>query len=153
MGPLEAAMRQRLGSSAVCIISLVSLALGPPLRGAEPWGNPIAMGAWRLEAASASERWLIVHALPSDRDPNFHVEVLEASHGDPPWKFHWLAPHLAISEMALRRSILGPSRRRASYPETYSSAYQSWQRDRTGKVCTTTVAECLATPDNRRSGP
>jgi hypothetical protein len=66
--------------------------------------------------------------------------------GDPAWKFTWLAPHLAITEDALRRSVIGPSRQLANYPETYESAYQSWLRTKGTEhrdVCTTTVALCL----------
>ena len=140
-------------SASALAFGLAGLVAGTILFGSELWSKPIAPGAWKLDAPGGSERWLIVHTLPSSNDANFHVEVLEASSADPPWKFRWLARHMAISETALRRSLLGPSKKRSPYPETYDSAYRTWFRESPGKVCTASVAECLATFNNRWSGP
>jgi hypothetical protein len=107
------------------------------------WAKPITKGSWLLGPSDGIERWLVVHAVPSDHDPAFHVEVLQAEIGDPAWKFRRLAPHMAVSEAALRRSIRGRSSRKEPYPEAYEYAYESWRKDGQGKTCTTTVIQCL----------
>jgi hypothetical protein len=107
------------------------------------WTKPITKGSWFLDTSDGVEQWLVVHAVPSDEDSAFHVEVLQAKTGDPAWKFRRLAPHMAVSEAALRRSIRGRSSRKEPYPEAYEYAYESWRRDGRGKTCTTTVMQCL----------
>jgi hypothetical protein len=119
-------------------LSWSSFALGDGL-----WTTPITKGSWSLDTSDGIERWLVVHAVPSDHDPAFHIEVLQAAIGDPAWKFRRLVPHMAVSEEALRRSIHGRSSRKEPYPEAYDYAYESWRKDGRNTICTTTVTQCL----------
>ena len=138
-------MRLPLACALVCILFAVT---GASVHGSGIWIEPITPGAWGLEGSRDIKRWLIVHAVPSRGDPNFHIEVLQAKSHDPVWRFDRLAAHMAISEGALRRSIVGPSTRRNPYPEAYEFAYKSWLESARRETCATTVAECLMT-----SGP
>jgi hypothetical protein len=145
--PVEVAMKPCRRLSVVCGCAVVGSLITSLALPDSTWTKPVALdSSWTLDAPQGTERWLAIHAVPTEQDSSFHVEVMEAAIGDPPWKFHWLAPHMAISEDALRRSIRGPSRRRADYPETYESAYRSWlvaSAAGAAKTCTTAVAQCL----------
>ena len=134
-------MHLRLFYVVVCVLFVVT---GLPAHGAEIWAKPITLGAWSLDGPQGIKRWLFVHAVPSDKDPNFHIEVLQAKSDDPAWQFDRLMPHMAISEAALRRSIVGQLKRRPPYPEAYDVAYRSWLESARREVCATTVTECLA---------
>jgi hypothetical protein len=110
------------------------------------WDKPINPGSWRLPAPKGVVRWLIVRKVPSEGDAAFHVEVVQRKASDPPWKFEWLARHLAITESALRQSVQGPVRMAEPYPETYESAYKSWSSSAVAgnaAVCRTSVMECV----------
>jgi hypothetical protein len=134
-------MKQSTVASAFVVIALTVAAVAR----AGSYAGAIDLGSWKLTSARGMSRWLIIRKLPSADDESFHVEILQSKVGDPVWKFIWLAPHLAITELALRNSIVGPSRHLANYPETYESAYQVWLRDngQHREVCSTTVAQCL----------
>src|SRR5512140_3347305 len=41
------------------------------------WDGPIKSGSWRMDAPRGTVRWLVVHKVPSEGDPTFHVEVLQ----------------------------------------------------------------------------
>jgi hypothetical protein len=112
---------------------------------AGPYVGAIGLGTWKLASPNGMSRWLTIRKLPSVDDESFHVEILQSKAGDPAWKFTWLAPHLAITERALRISIVGRSSRLTNYPETYESAYRSWLRDNDQhrEVCSSSVEQCL----------
>ena len=85
----------------------------------------------------------MVRVVPSAKDQNYHVEVLQKQVSDPAWKFRWLAPHMAVTVDALRSSIRGTSKQLENYPETFENAYRSWAEFRSHDVCATTVESCL----------
>src|ERR1700689_983902 len=91
--------------STFAIGALVALAASAT---AGSWTGSIGLGSWKLDAPQGTRRWLVIRELPSTMDLSFHVEVLQSNVGDPAWKFTWLAPHLAITEDALKRSVVGP---------------------------------------------
>ncbi|MGS8176728.1 DUF5086 family protein [Pseudomonas aeruginosa] len=118
---------------------LLSLSLCAPTLA--DWSGPIEQPLWSLPAAPGLSRWLIVHNLSS---------VLERRQGQQPWQFQRLAAHLALTEQALRASIVAPLKRGGVYPESYQFAYRQWQeRQAAGQapVCRRTVDECLRAPD------
>ncbi|MBG4785029.1 DUF5086 family protein [Pseudomonas aeruginosa] len=128
---------------------LLSLSLCAPTLA--DWSGPIEQPLWSLPAAPGLSRWLIVHHLSrAAADGLYHVEVLERRQGQQPWQFQRLAAHLALTEQALRASIVAPLKRGGVYPESYQFAYRQWQeRQAAGQapVCRRTVDECLRAPD------
>ena len=102
---------------------LLSLSLCAPALA--DWSGPIEQPLWSLPAAPGLSRWLIVHNLSSAAaDGLYHVEVLERRQGQQPWQFQRLAAHLALTEQALRASIVAPLKRGGVYPESYQFAYR-----------------------------
>lgn len=110
---------------------------------------PAAIDAdlWSIAAPAGMRRWIEIHdraAVPPGGV--YHVEVLERRAGDPPWKLRHLAPHLAVTEAALRASVLKPLREGAVYPESFDAAYARWrQLEARGAapVCGTRIGLCL----------
>jgi Domain of unknown function (DUF5086) len=112
------------------------------------WSGEISSPLWSIGAPSGSVRWLEIHNLNTAKaDGLYHVEVLERRSIDPPWKFNSLAPHMALTEEALRASVVAPFKRGSVHPGTYDSAYATWktaQAQNQAFVCKSTVAACLA---------
>jgi hypothetical protein len=107
-------------------------------------GHQLAPGSsWRLASPKGSHRWVVIHQVPSGEDSSYHIEVLEEKDRDPAWSFARLAPHMAISEHALRMSVLGPSRLRMPYPESYEVAYSRWRSSGHLDICSTSIEQCL----------
>ena len=119
---------------------LLSLSLCAPALA--DWCGPIEQPLWSLPAAPGLSS--------AAADGLYHVEVLERRQGQQPWQFQRLAAHLALTEQALRASIVAPLKRGGVYPESYQFAYRQWQeRQAAGQapVCRRTVDECLRAPD------
>jgi hypothetical protein len=102
---------------------------------------------WEISAAAATVKWLVIHNLAEGKVSGvFHVEVLERRKMDPPWRFKRLAPHLAITESALRASVRKPLRSGRVYPEQFDQAFAAWKKeDAAGRapICDQTVTDCL----------
>jgi len=148
-----AALASRINLRLCHVVICVLLVVTGPVHGSDIWAQPITLGAWKLDGPRGFKRWLVVHAVSSDRDPNFHIEVLQAKSGDPAWQFDRLVAHMAISDAALRRSIVGPSKQRYPYPEAYEAGYRSWLQSARPEVCATTVNECLAASRSQQPSP
>jgi Domain of unknown function (DUF5086) len=102
---------------------------------------------WMLSPTSNEIRWLEIHSVDSG-DPIvlYHVSVLVRGKSDPVWKVQHLIPHLAITNAALKRSVIKPAVRiRESYHETYDDAYRKWlalRADGKATICDTSITEC-----------
>lgn len=117
------------------------------------WGEEInlqahSIGIWSIHGAKNDFRWIVIHNLADGaRTGIYHIEVLSRRKGDPVWKLKHLANHLAISEPALKRSIVHPLKSGAVYPESFDYALKAWQAENNGaggQVCETEVVRCLA---------
>jgi hypothetical protein len=113
---------------------------------AESWTGALTLGSWKLASTSETIRWVLIRRLPTPDDPLYHVEVLERAKGAPSWRFSELASHLAVTDAALRRSVLSKIKLLEPYPESYEAAYARWlgasdPSQRT--LCDKTVLECL----------
>jgi hypothetical protein len=112
------------------------------------WTGEVSSELWTLPSADGTSRWLEIHNLKGPRDEGlFHIEVLERDEGDPVWKFRRLAPHMAVTEAALRASIVKPLEKGSVYPESFDEAYRAWKSAGAAGyafVCTSTVAACLS---------
>lgn len=111
------------------------------------WQGRIDGDVWSLPSSATSSRWLVIHDRDAARAEGvYHVEVLERATGAPLWQVNHLAPHMAVTERALRASIVEPLRRGAVYPEAFDEAFAKWKEEnaqRSAPVCTSTVIECL----------
>jgi Domain of unknown function (DUF5086) len=102
---------------------------------------------WMLAPTSNEIRWLEIHHVERG-GPNsvYHVSVLARGKSDPVWKVQHLVPHIAITDAALRRSVIELTVRiRPSYPETYDDAYRRWlalKSDGKAATCDTSIIEC-----------
>jgi hypothetical protein len=112
------------------------------------WPGPVTSALWTLQATDGKIRWLEIHNLSTARlDGAYHVQILERRRTDPPSTFVSLADHLAITEAALRASIVAPRNSGSVYPERFQAAYAQWQAARaagTAAICETNVTACLA---------
>jgi hypothetical protein len=72
--------------------------------------------------------------------------VLSREKGRPVWNLKHVLPHMAITEAALRRSVLGPAPKLGmSYPEQYNEGYRQWRgllAQHKALICETSVLEC-----------
>jgi hypothetical protein len=111
------------------------------------WSGKISSPLWSIGGPSGSVRWIEIHNLGTVKaDGLYHIEVLERRSIDPPWKFQSLAHHMAVTEEALRASVIAPFGRGSVYPETYEGAFNKWkiaQANHNAFVCKTTVIACL----------
>jgi hypothetical protein len=111
------------------------------------WKKSIDTPCWRLVSPAGTARWLEIHDLESGNKTGlFHVQVLERSAGSQPWQFRSLADHLALTESALRTSIVSKSSETSVYPETFNYAFKDWAAKLASgdaPICKSTVSECL----------
>ncbi|NTV93859.1 MAG: DUF5086 family protein [Thiobacillus sp.] len=132
-------------------ISILLLALAVTLAGsAVAADNRIAShdrGIWSIPGKAGAKRWIVIHNLAEARASGiYHIEVLQRTKGAPAWQVERLARHMAITEMALERSVVEPLAGGAVYPEPFDDAFRRWQAEndgRGGKVCAATVSACL----------
>ena len=104
-------------------------------------------GLWALDPVGSTQRWVEIHNLiGADEHTVLHIEVLAREAGAPVWRVAHLAPHMAITVDALRRSVRKPLQRGSVYPETFDYAFAQWSRDHDAghaPICTTSVDQCL----------
>jgi len=119
----------------------------PAVQPAVADGDFIPMSTWQLPGTPSEDRWLEVHDVEvHDANTLFHVSVLSREKGRPIWSLKHVVPHMAITEAALRRSVIGPTpKQRMSYPEQYDAGYRQWRELRAranAPICQTSVLEC-----------
>jgi hypothetical protein len=116
--------------------------------GVAAWSGDIASALWKLDSAEGSVRWLEIHNLQAVAvDGLYHVEVMQRSASDPVWKFEVLAAHMAVTDAAIRASIVSPLRRAFAYQEAFDQGMREWQQAQAHNqafVCRTSVNACLA---------
>jgi hypothetical protein len=102
---------------------------------------------WELSGTSTEDRWLEIHHIEGAGDKAvYHVSVLSRLKGRPVWDLRHVVPHMAITDAALRRSVIRLAPRpRTSYPETYEAGYREWralQAKGGAPICETSILEC-----------
>jgi|SRR5271165_2963275 len=136
-------MAPNRSTTTAAAIAVFVLLVGPAL--AQPL--PIEGGTWKIRGTPEQTRWVEVHMIePWNGTQLFHVEVLGRKTGDPSWQVIHLVRHMAITEQALRRSVLRKSRELSVYPETFDGAYAVWKsRYANGKaaICEVSVEDCM----------
>ena len=105
-------------------------------------------GIWSITGTGLVQRWIVIHNLKDGSTSGiYHVEVIQRATGAPAWQIERLANHMAVTEAAVKRSIIKPLDRGAVYPEPFDDAMAEWQAQNNGKggdVCNTTILACLA---------
>lgn len=104
-------------------------------------------GIWSIEGTDQEQRWIVIHNLAEGKKSGiYHIEVIQRKTGVPAWQIERLLNHMAITEAALKRSIIKPLTRGAVYPEPFDDALAKWTAQNGGKggdVCHTSVKDCL----------
>lgn len=140
-----------LESAVMYPISILLVALAVTLAGFAAAADPrIAghdRGIWSIPGKAGAKRWIVIHNL-SEASANgiYHIEVLQRAEGAPVWQVERLARHMAITESALKRSVIEPLSGGAVYPEPFDDALRRWRTEnngRGGRVCNATVSACL----------
>ena len=105
-------------------------------------------GIWSIKGSDKEQRWIVIHNLAEGKSTGiYHIEVIQQDAGAPAWQFEHLARHMAITEDALKRSVLKPLNRGAVYPEPYDDALSKWTAKNSGnggEVCHTSVLDCIS---------
>jgi Domain of unknown function (DUF5086) len=112
------------------------------------WSGKIASPLWSIRSDEGKVRWIEIHNLATAAaDGVYHLEVMERMRADPPSQFRPLARHMAVTEAALRASLVEPLGKGSVYPESYDDAYARWKIAKAGNhafVCKVSINACLA---------
>jgi hypothetical protein len=126
---------------------LVLSMLGNVVAIAAPLDGAFNTGTWQIRGTPVESRWIEVHKVDEWNGAKiYHIEVLGRGKGNPAWHLRHLLAHMAITETALRRSVVRQSRERAVYPETFDGGYAEWrQLNASGRaqICERSVEECM----------
>jgi hypothetical protein len=88
------------------------------------WSGKISSPLWSIRSDEGKVRWIEIHNLATAAaDGVYHLEVMERLRADPPSQFKSLARHMAVTEDALRASLVEPLGKGSVYPESYNDAY------------------------------
>ncbi len=102
---------------------------------------------WEIEGKVGNQTWVEIYNCNEAKTNGIaHVSVITRIKGSPTWKIEWVAPHVAITTDALKRSVLGPFKTRGAYPEHFYEAYDRWkEEEKKGKaiICTTSLQDVL----------
>ncbi|NEJ73996.1 DUF5086 domain-containing protein [Rhizobium phaseoli] len=112
--------------------------------------NRPAVSTAILSLSPRTVRWATVYKVPdlAERDPYYHVEVIEKERHTPPWQFKRFATHLVVTSEALDRSRLKQKAKTYFYKDIeFRIAYQAWREQspaqREAVVCRTAILECI----------
>jgi hypothetical protein len=127
---------------AICAVSTFGVA-----HSAEPSHDIQKDSVWDLPGTATEDRWVEIHSVETTGTTAvYHVSVLSRRKGAAAWSLKHLVPHMAITEAALRRSVIKLSRsQRTAYPETYDGGYSHWralQNNGAAPICDASVLEC-----------
>jgi hypothetical protein len=132
------------------VLALFLACAGPTLgvgQSVEPRPDIKEGSVWNLSDTPTQDRWVEVHSVEIiGAITIYHVSVLSRRKGEPIWSLKHVVPHMAITEMALRRSVVKLARSQlTAYPEAYDGAYSQWRalRDKgNAPICDTSLIEC-----------
>lgn len=104
-------------------------------------------GIWSIEGTEDMDRWIVIHNLNEASESGmYHIEVIGRKNGEPEWSIVRIQSHMAITEGALKKSVIAPLKKGAVYPEVYNDAFREWtlqNKKGTADICLKTVTECL----------
>ncbi|WHO75807.1 DUF5086 family protein [Rhizobium sp. BT03] len=145
----------RIGLGAV-LPAVAALLGGAIFAHAEAAKRP-AVSTVTLYVSPQTVRWATVYKVPdpADRDPYYHVEVIEKERHTPPWQFKRLATHLVVTAEAMDRSRLKQKIKTYFYKDIeFRIAYRAWREQslaqRETVVCRTAILECVGAGGSMR---
>lgn len=104
-------------------------------------------GIWSISGTADENRWIIIHNLQEGNETGiYHIEVIARKTNNPKWKIKHVVKHMAITRVALLKSIKKPLEKGFVYPETFDDALRKWQKEDKGKggnVCDSTIEKCI----------
>ena len=110
--------------------------------------NSHEMGIWSIAGSEKQQRWIVIHNLSEAKTTGiYHIEVIQRAAGAPTWQIVRLVNHMAITEKALKRSVIKSLDKGAVYPEPFNDAFAKWKMQNDGNggaVCESSVMECIA---------
>lgn len=125
----------------IAILVLMVQGLAAPIR-VFPEGT-----TWQIAGTRTQTRWVEVHEAEGFAGGKlYHVEVLALKKGDARWHVLHIVPHMAITELALTRSVWRRSKAGGVYPETFAFGLAEWRRQKEAglpSICELSVVECL----------
>jgi hypothetical protein len=137
-------MSSRLGVRAL-IVAMACLAA--PV-GVAYWSGKISSPLWSIRSEEGKIRWIEIHNLATAAtDGLYHLEVMERLRAAPPSQFKPLARHMAVTEEALRASLVEPLGKGSVYPESFDEAFSRWKAAQAANhafVCKVSINACLA---------
>jgi hypothetical protein len=103
-------------------------------------------GIWSIKPTNTHSRWVIIHNLSQAESSGiYHIEVIARKFKYPKWQIEHVQKHMAITESALKNSVIAPLKTGDVYPESYNDGYQAWlKQGENAAICATTIIECLA---------
>lgn len=115
-------------------LALLVAAAWQPAFPAAPDIESHTAGMWSLPPDGKAQRWLVIHNLAEAKGSGiYHVEVLRRPAGAPVWQVERIARHMAVTEAALRRSVVKSLNRGAVYPEAFHEALARWRVENGGR--------------------
>lgn len=112
------------------------------------WSGKISSPLWSIRSDEGKVRWIEIHNLATAAaDGVYHLEVMERLRAAPLSQFKPLARHMAVTEEALRASLVEPLGKGSVYPESYAEAFSRWKAAQAGNhafVCKVSINACLA---------
>jgi hypothetical protein len=126
-------------------LALIVLAVSTARAGSLP--DIYSTNFWKIEGKVGNQTWVEIFNCDEAKTNGIaHVSVITRKEGSPVWKIEWVAPHVAITTDALKRSVLSPFKTRGAYPEHFYEAYDRWKEEKKkGKaiICTTSLQDYL----------
>ncbi len=91
--------------------------------------------------------WCIIRDVEKiDSGTVYHIEVVYRDSGSPVYSVTKIIPHMAITQDALKLSVIKKLKRGDIYPEQYDEARKKWEVERKKgeiKICGSSVYECF----------
>jgi len=116
--------------------------------GAAYWSGKISSPLWSIRSDEGKIRWIEIHNLATAAaDGVYHLEVMERLRASPASQFKPLARHMAVTEEALRASLVEPLGKGSVYPESFEEAFGRWKAAQAANhafVCKVSINACLA---------
>ncbi len=124
-----------------CLFMIGKLFAGPLL---DLTGSKI----WSIKPFESGRKyWCIIRDQEKmEKGMVYHIEVVYRDLGSQVYNVIKIIPHMAITEVALKSSVIKKLKRGDVYPEQYEEARKQWEMDRANgdlNICRSSIYECF----------